>query len=119
MCSHKSLDVNSALAQAIESQWPVQTFKQSFDLFYAGQVPNVATFLKEGRAIAVYNENGKKKEKILSAPMLIGANELLEQGISNCSIKIVKDSQASVFDRMTFQEYLNKHADLKAVLLSE
>lgn len=115
MCSYRVLNTDSVLAKIITDYWKPQRFAQSFDLFYKGQVPNLALFLLEGTVVCCEGQSDKK----ILAPALIGASELLQSRESRCSLKILNGSIASVFDRPSLTKSINSNKNLGLLLGTE
>ena len=114
MCSHQLICHKSLLSQSLQEKWPPKYFKQSFDVIYKDQVPNIAIFLTAGSVELL----SPGKELLISTPALIGVNELSQQAKSNCRVKILQGSYASVIDRMSLLDYLESYGDLLKITAS-
>ncbi len=100
MCDVRTFRADSKIVSLICRLWPPKKFSQSFILFYEGQIPNVAILLTSG-IVEIESPTGVK---IFKQYTLFGLDELLDKKPSLMSVKILENSEACIFDSVSFSQ---------------
>lgn len=91
-------------------QWFMKHFTQDvlvrdLNLFYKGQVPNVAALIFKGTILL--NLSGTREMKI-EAPTLIGLCSLLEDKVAGSDVVVKEGAEIIIFDKVLYQLMLEK-----------
>lgn len=97
------------LTHILDQHWSLYHFNKTFDLFYAGQIPHGAVFVKQGIVEMIYR--GKVK-KILEPQTIYFLKELLQEQPIKSSIRVQGPTALYLLDKPAVYQRLEQFKSL-------